>query len=109
LKAPAHLAGTSLKPLLEKPDAAWNRPAFTQVWRGQFAGHSIRTERYRYTEWDHGKQGAELYDYQTDPGELQNLAKDPKHATTIAELKALVQKNWADEFNPPHKKPGKKK
>jgi hypothetical protein len=29
--------------------------AFTQVWRGGFAGQSVRTGRWGYTEWDHGK------------------------------------------------------
>jgi uncharacterized sulfatase len=100
LPAPAYLAGASLKPLLEKPDATWDRPAFTQVWRGSFPGHSVRTERYRYTEWAHGEQGAELYDYQIDPQELNNLVKDPQHAKTIAELKAHLQKNWASEYTP---------
>lgn len=100
LPAPSNLAGASLKPLLEKPDAAWDRPAFTQVWRGSFPGHSVRTERYRYTEWAHGKQGAELYDYQNDPKELNNLIKDPQHAKTIAELKSLVKSNWSNEYTP---------
>jgi len=107
LEPPANLAGASLRPLLDKPDAEWSRPAFTQVWRGSFPGHSVRTERFRYTEWADGKQGAELYDYETDPGELNNLAKDPQHAATVAELKALIRKNWADEYKP--KDGGKKR
>jgi uncharacterized sulfatase len=82
--------GTSLKPLLDDPKKAWDVPAFTQVSRGTppaagetpkddswFMGRSVRTERYRYTEWDEGKKGAQLYDYETDPGELKNLADDP--------------------------------
>jgi uncharacterized sulfatase len=100
LTPPAKLAGRSLKPLLENPAAAWDKPAFTQVWRGTFAGHSVRTERYRYTEWDDGKQGVQLYDYETDPNEYRNLASDPAHAKTVAELKALIAKNWADEYKP---------
>lgn len=55
-------------------------------------GRSVRTDRYRYTEWDEGREGCELYDYETDPGEHVNLA-DEKHAkkykkvlTEMAEL-----------------------
>jgi len=100
LKAPDNLAGKSLKPLLDNPHASWDKPAFTQVWRGTFAGHSVRTERYRYTEWDGGKQGTQLYDYDVDPKEEHNLANDPKHAAIIAGLKMLVDKNWANEYKP---------
>jgi iduronate 2-sulfatase len=101
LKPTHKLAGQSLKPLLNNPKAKWDKPAFTQVWRGRFAGHSVRTERYRYTEWDDGKAGAELYDYETDPKEEHNLANDPSHAKTVATLKALVRKNWEITYRPP--------
>lgn len=99
---PLHkLAGQSLRPLLDDPKAAWDKPAFTQVWRGSFSGHSVRTERWRYTEWADGTRGVQLYDYRTDPDEKHNLAGDPQHAQTMAELKALVQKNWATTYRPP--------
>jgi uncharacterized sulfatase len=99
LTPPKNLPGASLKPLLENPSASWTKPAFTQVWRG-FPGHSVRTERWRYTEWDNGKQGAQLFDMQNDPSELHDLAADPKHAATVKELKALIAKNWANEYRP---------
>ncbi|MDO8542334.1 MAG: sulfatase [Opitutaceae bacterium] len=106
LTPPGHLEGRSLKPLLDNPAARWDRPAFTQVWRGPpnfketFPGHSVRTDRYRYIEWENGKRGAQLYDYETDPEEKRNLIDDPGHAKVAAELKALVRKNWANEFRP---------
>jgi uncharacterized sulfatase len=105
LAPPPALQGKSLKPLLDDPQAAWDRPAFTQVWRGGFAGHSVRTERFRLTEWAGGARGRELYDYQNDPGELHNLANDPAHATTLAELQKLIAANWKDEFKPGSGKP----
>jgi uncharacterized sulfatase len=102
LPAPA-TDGVSLKRLLEDPAAAWDRPARTQVSRNTptatgerlakrdwFMGYSVRTERYRYTEWDGGKRGVQLYDYSEDPGELRNLADDPKHANTVKQLKAML-------------------
>lgn len=104
LPAPAGLEGKSLKPLLDDPAAAWDKPALTQVSRGTptatgevkpkgqpwFMGYSVRTERYRYTEWDGGEKGTQLYDYETDPGELKNLAADPAHAETVKQMKARL-------------------
>ena len=55
-------------------------------------GYSVRTERFRYTEWDGGDKGVQLYEYATDPGELTNLALDPKYADTVKELKAKLPK-----------------
>jgi iduronate 2-sulfatase len=54
----------------------------------------VRTERWRYTEWDDGAQGAQLYDHGRDPHELKNLAADPRHAKIVAAMKALVKENW---------------
>jgi iduronate 2-sulfatase len=103
--APAGLEGKSLKPLLDDPTVAWTKPAYTQVTRGTptatgekakakqpvVAGRSVRTERWRYTEWDGGAKGAELYDHDADPHEWKNLAHDPRHADTVQELKALLR------------------
>jgi iduronate 2-sulfatase len=93
--APKDLAGRSLRPLLANPRAAWNRPALTQVRRGgqrdQFMGYSVRDERWRYTEWDEGRRGVELYDEANDPRELRNLAGDPAHANVVARMKRLLQ------------------
>jgi len=86
--------GSSLKPLLEDPQRAWKKGAFTQVMRGQKPGVSVRTEHWRYTEWDGGAAGAELYDHDADPKELKNLAGDPAHAKTQEELKALLSGGW---------------
>lgn len=102
-KTPQHIQGQSLVPLLKDPQAERTRPAFSvthsrasrlhKEMKGKNPlGHSIRTERYRYTEWGDGEYGAELYDYQTDPEEFRNLVRDPTHRETVARLKGLLAK-----------------
>jgi hypothetical protein len=55
-------------------------------------GYSIRTERYRYTEWDAGNRGVQLFDYLVDPGELNNLAQSKEHEAIVAELRTHLHK-----------------
>lgn len=92
--------------LLDDPDRPWKKGAFTQVIHGQKGGRatrlssksamgrSARNERYRYTEWNEGKDGVELYDHQADPHEWNNLADDPKSAGVLEEMKALLHGGW---------------
>ena len=131
------LEGTTLLPLLEDSQQPWKSAAYSQYNRrisykssyatdsplsvagaGKGMGYSIRTDRYRYTEWwrTNGDYGAfngsssqpydpdasrvvaneasfvELYDYQNDPNETENLAytQAEAHATLIAELQTLL-------------------
>lgn len=92
LPAPPGLEGKSLISLLKNPAATWDKPAYTFVRRGQVLGASVRTERFRYTEWDGGRGGAELYDHQSDPSERRNLASDPGYSEQVAGLKQLLRK-----------------
>ena len=59
--------------------------------RGKFAGRTVRTARWRYTEWDEGRQGVELYDHENDEGELHNLAGDAKYIEVVAEMKNALR------------------
>lgn len=97
--APKHLQGVSLRPLLNDPEQALHEAAFTQARRGPQAEHwgrSVRTARYRCTQWDEGRAGTELYDHQSDPHEYVNLAADPAHAAELARLTKLLAERFAD-------------
>jgi iduronate 2-sulfatase len=95
LPQPPKLEGVSLVPLLEDPNRAVKQAAYTVVARGDgVLGRSVRTERYRYTEWGDEKT-AELYDHETDPREYTNLARDPRHSKTLVEMKSLLHAGGA--------------
>ncbi|MEM9284102.1 MAG: sulfatase [Verrucomicrobiota bacterium] len=86
LTPPDNLEGTSLRPILSDPSTPWDRPAVTQIWHNKKAwGYSLRTPRWRYTEWLGGKAGRELYDHDSDPDEITNVAdQHPKIVTQLS-------------------------
>jgi len=97
LPLPRHLEGTSFVPLMKDPDRPWKKAAFSQYPRGKVMGHSMRTERYRFTRWtapDGTAVATELYDHQADPHENVNLAVLPEHAKAVEELTAQAAKGW---------------
>lgn len=71
LEAPDFLSGVSLAASMDNSSVKPRESALSQYMQG----YSIRTERFRYTEWgEKGAEGVELYDCQDDPEELKNLA-----------------------------------
>jgi iduronate 2-sulfatase len=99
LTTPGNLAGTSLRPVLAGSQDKGKAFAVTQHPRPAYygdeepleaMGYSLRTDRFRYTEWRSVTDGKvlarELYDHQDDPAETVNLASQPVHAATIQEL-----------------------
>lgn len=108
VKTPANLQGQSLVPALKDPSAPGRGWSLSQVVRGggfnrmgaapavgdngkRIYGYSLRTHRWRYTEWDEGRGGRELYDHSNDSRELTNLAEDPGQAETVATLSAQIR------------------
>jgi uncharacterized sulfatase len=101
---PAHCEGQSLVPLLDNPSRTWKSAAFTQVWTSpDIMGRAIRTDRHRYIRWTgtlpkEGFPGAdlaeELYDHQTDPQEMTNIAGRPESATVLAGLREKLDAGW---------------
>lgn len=88
------IEGTSLVPLLKKPAANWDKPAYS-VWSEDgktLHGVAVRTAQWRYAEYGKaGANGAMLLDPK-DPDELKNLAGDEKYKPVVAELSALTRK-----------------
>lgn len=112
LPSPKHLEGKSMTPLLAKPDQSWKQAAFSQFRRQDgnvpLMGYSMRTDRYRYVEWQDRRTrevvATELYDHSIDSSENTNIAVQAKNKSLLAELSRQM---WATLPQPPEYAPPK--
>jgi iduronate 2-sulfatase len=76
----------------------WKKAAFSQYPRARgVMGYSMRTGRYRFTEWlnaEGGREDVELYDHERDPNETRNLAGHAAHRELVAELTRTRRAGW---------------
>lgn len=101
---PTDLDGKNITPLLKDTSTPWEEDAYSEQTRipnklrpavkYKFMGRSVRTTQYRYTEWDEGKQGGELYDYTNDPNEYNNLYNNKKYAKIQKILAAKLHNHF---------------
>lgn len=99
LSPPQHVMGRSLEPVLREPGLPHREYAFTvtsirnkvEGRKPGALGHTIRTPQFRYTEWQEGELGNELYDYKSDPHEYVNLARVPGHEGIVSEMQELLE------------------
>jgi arylsulfatase A-like enzyme len=107
-----HLEGRSMAPLLSNPEQRWKQAAFSQFRRQDgrvpLMGYSMRTDRYRYIEWQDRRTrdvvATELYDHDSDPNENSNVAKDTQHKERLSQLSHQL---WATLPTPPKYVPPK--
>ena len=80
IEAPEELQGESFVSLMNNPNLPGPEEAVSQYNRGNVMGYSIRSDRYRYTEWRTTAAnggaivGREIYDHFIDPNENTNIA-----------------------------------
>jgi len=93
--------GLSMVPMLENPTATWREEILIEHWPTvdgteegigsiipQFSG--IRTSNWKYIEYETGE--TELYNLESDPYELENIASEPQNGAIIKELKQSLAK-----------------
>ncbi len=90
LPTPEGVDGVNLSTEMNDPSEPGKGFAISQVTRQvkrrKVMGYSLRTDRWRYTEWDEGREGIQLYDHDADPEELLNLADQEKWSQTRQQL-----------------------
>jgi iduronate 2-sulfatase len=117
LPKPTHtLEGLSFAPLLNEPEQEWKSAAFSQSRRmigsgstnnpaineKGYDGRTIRTARYRYTEWTpldpEQDTLAELYDLEQDSMEYTNLIDNSAYTDLAEELSGRLAIGWQGEL-----------
>ncbi|MCB1206479.1 MAG: sulfatase [Verrucomicrobiae bacterium] len=106
------LEGDNLGPVIEDPDKEVKKAAFTRHQQPFYGspkdwkawGYSVRTPRWRYTEWRDIGNGTllarELYDHREDPRETRNVAADPSAADAVTEHASLISARFGEAAQP---------
>ena len=92
LEAPDHLEGKSFASVVEDGELPFKDQVYAVTKRGDKMGRMVKNNSWRYIEWDHGENGAELYDQEKDPHEYTNLAQIKEYASVVDEMKVLLAK-----------------
>jgi N-acetylglucosamine-6-sulfatase len=98
-KVPGEMQGASLVPLLKNEVVDWRKSFLYEYFQEPYAPGfvtvaGVRNKRYKYIEGtDMINDINELYDLETDPGEMNNLINSPEHQSIkskmISELERL--------------------
>jgi len=95
LPTPAGLQGHSFAPLVQDSSRPGRDAVYSIVLRGVGrTGRALHTGQYTYLEWPDGSR--QLYDALADPHEYVNLAKDSRHAATLATMQQALAKRRAE-------------
>ena len=96
LELPDGLQGDSLVAVLDDQGFDLGNVAISQYKRKGAYGYSMRTDRYRYTEWvtaDGTVVYRDLYDMDNDPGETINIGALPENKELMDSMATLLREN----------------
>ncbi len=86
IPSPPHMAGHSLRPILENKTTTWREFVAAET---QLVGRMLRTEQYKYVKYPNDPI-EQLFDMKADPWEMVNLFDQPKYADTIEAHRKLL-------------------
>jgi len=93
VEPPADLRGRSVRALAEGREVdGWP----DQVVVESRAGRMVRTDRFKYVVYEDGRHREQLTDLEADPGEMTNLAEDPKYRDVLEDHRRRLRR-WVDE------------
>ena len=104
--APKNWQGKSLFPMVKGGTKSLNRDTVLLEHLWEFdnipPSEGVRTKDFKYFRYVNDKSWEELYDLKNDPKEINNLAKNPKYSTILAEMRQNTEgsiRKFADPFS----------
>lgn len=101
---PEILDGKSVVPILEKPSGNLRSYALSEYTRGSTTGYSMRTDRWRYTEWINKDSkeivARELYDHKETQLSVRNVVDNPENRKFVRRLSKKLDSAGRLEVEP---------
>ncbi|MBM4165213.1 MAG: DUF4976 domain-containing protein [Lentisphaerae bacterium] len=96
------VTGVSLRPVIERPDLPGQPFVVTELDPNPDepakTGRMVRTDRFKYMVFSHGRRPEMLFDLDSDPGEMHNLVSKPEFADELRRHRQLL-KEWQTATN----------
>lgn len=100
-RRPASAAGTSFRSVVEQGDPmATHQPHIITETRfdgSKTRGWVVRSEHYKYVLYDKGRHREQLFDMNTDRGEMRNLVQEKRYAAELQRHRDLLEQ-WMNRY-----------
>jgi arylsulfatase A-like enzyme len=93
VRLPQPVAGVDLRPAMSNGSVArrFVVSELSEYGKEDRQGRMLRTDRYKYVAFNGGANREQLFDLELDPGEMQNLARQPSAAPVLREHRDLLR------------------
>jgi len=93
VRLPQPVAGVDLRPAMSNGSVArrFVVSELSEYGKEDRQGRMLRTDRYKYVAFNGGANPEQLFDLELDPGEMQNLARQPSAAPVLREHRDLLR------------------
>jgi len=90
---PDYLEGKSFAKVVRSPSKSFRSEVRAIIGRGGMLGRTVKNSEWRYSEWDNGEMGRELYNEINDPMEYHNLAENQEYKNVVSKMRSLLYQN----------------